>query len=124
MGSFYEQHPYTITENCKNSVRIKDTKGQVDIRNKAHVKQYFQKLIKISCTTQYIIESNYHDMENDFITLHVEEPYETNNTDADETMMKLHLTCLTQIKRVIIMMISQLAPLIDKRAIPLNLAEQ
>ena len=25
-------------------------------------------------------------MENDFITLFVEEPYETNNTDADETM--------------------------------------
>ena len=45
MDSFYEQHPYTITENYNNSVRIKDTKGKVHIRNKAHVKQYFQKPI-------------------------------------------------------------------------------
>ena len=34
MDSFYKQHPYTITENYKNSVRIKDTKGKVHIRPK------------------------------------------------------------------------------------------
>ena len=51
MDSFYEQHPYTITENYNNSVRIKDTKGKVHIRNKAHVKQYFQKPVNISSTT-------------------------------------------------------------------------
>ena len=54
MDSFYEQHPYTITENYKNNVRTKDTKGKVHIGNKAHVKQYFQKLVKISCTEQGI----------------------------------------------------------------------
>ena len=86
MDSFYEQHPYIITENYKNSVRIKDTKGKVHIRNKTHFKQYFQKLIKISSTTQYIIENNHNDMENDFIKLFVGEPYETNNAHADETM--------------------------------------
>ena len=59
MDSFYEQHPYTITENYNNSVRIKDTKGKVHIRNKAHVKQYFQKPIYISSTTHGIIEINH-----------------------------------------------------------------
>ena len=85
MDSFYEQHPYTITENYKNSVRIKDTKGKVHIRNKALVKQYFQKPANISSSTQRIIEINHNDMGNDFITLFIEELYETNNTDADET---------------------------------------
>ena len=85
MDSFYQQHPYTITENYKNSVRIKDTKGKVHIRNKAHVKQYFQKPVNISSTTQGIIEINHIDMGNDFITLFIKEPYETNNTDADQT---------------------------------------
>ena len=55
------------------------------IRNKAHVKQYFQKPVNISCTKQGIIEINQNDMGNDFITLLIEEPYETNNTYADET---------------------------------------
>ena len=85
MDSFYEQHPYTITENYKNNVRTKDTKGKVHIGNKAHVKQYFQKLVKISCTEQGIIKINQNDMGNDFITLLIKEPYETNNKDADET---------------------------------------
>ena len=34
MDSFYKQRPYPITENYKNSVRIKDTKGKVYIRHK------------------------------------------------------------------------------------------
>ena len=38
MDSFYEQHPYIITENYKNSVRIKNTKGKMRIRNKARIK--------------------------------------------------------------------------------------
>ena len=37
MDSFYEKYSYTITKNYKNSVRIKDTKGKVHIRNKAHI---------------------------------------------------------------------------------------
>ena len=85
MDSFYEQHPYTITENYKNSLRIKDTKGMVHIRNKALVKQYFQKPANISSSTQRIIEINHNDMGNDFITLFIEELYETNNKDADKT---------------------------------------
>ena len=72
MDSFYEQHPYTITENYKNSFRIKDTKGKVHIRNKAHVKQYFQKPVNISSTTQGIIEINHNDMGNGFITLFID----------------------------------------------------
>ena len=85
MDSFYEKHPCTITENYKNSVGIKDTKGKVHSRNKAHVKQYFQKPVNISSTTQGIIEINHNDMGNAFITLFFEKSYETNNTDADET---------------------------------------
>ena len=72
IDSFYEQHPYTITENYKNSVRIKDTKGKVHIRNKAHVKQYFQKPVNISSTTQGIIETDHNDMGNGFITLFID----------------------------------------------------
>ena len=72
MDSFYEQHPYTITENYKNNVRTKDTKGKVHIRNKAHVKQYFQKPVNISSTTHGIIEIDHHDMGNGFITLFID----------------------------------------------------
>ena len=35
MDSFYEKHPYTITENYNNSVRIKDTKGKVHIKKQS-----------------------------------------------------------------------------------------
>ena len=38
MNSFYEQHSYIITENYKNNVGIKNSKGKVRIRNKAHIK--------------------------------------------------------------------------------------
>ena len=91
MDSFYEEHYYTITENYKNNVRIKYSKGKVHIRNKEHAKQYFQKssnhnpLVSVP-PPKDIIESNHNNMGNDFITLFVEEPYETNNTEADETM--------------------------------------
>ena len=43
MDTYYEQNPYTITDNFKNSVKVKDIKGKVHIRNKAHVKHYFEK---------------------------------------------------------------------------------
>ena len=84
MDSFYEQHLYTITENYKNSVRIKSTKGKVHIKNKANVKQYFQKSSNHHplAPLKDIIEKN-HNIRNDFITLFVEQ-YNTNNTD--ETM--------------------------------------
>ena len=90
MDSFYEQHLYTNTESYKNSVIIKGTKGKVHIRNKTHVKQYFQKSKNhnhlVSAPPQGIIESNHENMGNYFITLFVEELYESNNTDVDETM--------------------------------------
>ena len=91
MDSFYEEHYYTITENYKNNVRIKYSKVKVHIRNKEHAKQYFQKSSNHNPLASVpppkdIIGSNHNNMGNDFITLFVEEPYETNNTEADETM--------------------------------------
>ena len=43
MDSYYEQNPYTITDNFKNSVKVKDIKGKVHIRSKVHVQHYFEK---------------------------------------------------------------------------------
>ena len=91
MNSFYEQNPFTITDNYKNSVKVKDNNGKVHIRNKAHVKHYFQKPQNSSSSSRLTPKINDENFEQDFIILFVN-PTDTNNetdnmsTDSDETI--------------------------------------
>ena len=91
MDSFYEQNPFTITDNYNNSVKVKDNNGKVPIRNKAHVKHYFQKPQNQSSSSRPTPKINDENFEQDFITLFVN-PTDTNNetdnmsTDSDETI--------------------------------------
>ena len=91
MDSYYEQDPYSITDNFKNSVKVKDIKGKVHIRKKAHVKHYFEKPYHNLPLIPQHIETDHDNLENDFITLFVETSDENNENNtmwiqSDETI--------------------------------------
>ena len=80
-ASYYNNQPYTIVDNHRYSVKVINSQGKTFIRNKAHIKKYFEtnnKPNEYNKTSSIHDSTNKHELPSPLVTLVPSPPHDNN----------------------------------------------